>query len=33
MSEKILIDCDPGIDDAIALMIAQAHPGLRDSSR
>lgn len=26
MSEKIIIDCDPGIDDAIALMIAQAHP-------
>ena len=26
MSEKILIDCDPGIDDAIALMMAQAHP-------
>lgn len=26
MSEKIIIDCDPGIDDAIALMIAQANP-------
>lgn len=26
MSENIIIDCDPGIDDAIALMIAQADP-------
>jgi inosine-uridine nucleoside N-ribohydrolase len=27
--QKILIDCDPGIDDALALVFAHGHPGLR----
>ncbi len=26
---KIIIDCDPGIDDALALVFAHGHPGLR----
>jgi purine nucleosidase len=25
---KIIIDCDPGIDDALALVFAHGHPGL-----
>jgi purine nucleosidase len=25
---KIMIDCDPGIDDALALVFAHGHPGL-----
>ena len=26
--QKIIIDCDPGIDDALALVFAHGHPGL-----
>jgi purine nucleosidase len=28
-AQKIIIDCDPGIDDALALVFAHGHPGLR----
>ena len=28
MAQKIIIDCDPGIDDALALTFAHGHPGL-----
>ena len=28
MAQKIIIDCDPGIDDALALVFAHGHPGL-----
>lgn len=27
-ARKIIIDCDPGIDDALALIYAHGHPGL-----
>jgi len=27
--QKIIIDCDPGIDDALALVFAHGHPGLQ----
>jgi len=27
--QKIIIDCDPGIDDALALVFARGHPQLR----
>ena len=27
-AKKIIIDCDPGIDDALALALAHGHPGL-----
>ena len=26
--QKIIVDCDPGIDDALALALADGHPGL-----
>lgn len=28
MTRKVLIDCDPGVDDALALMLAQGSPEL-----
>lgn len=28
MPERVIIDCDPGIDDAIALLLAFASPGI-----
>jgi purine nucleosidase len=28
-AQTIIIDCDPGIDDALALVFAHGHPGLR----
>ncbi len=28
-AQKIIIDCDPGIDDALALVFAHGHPGLQ----
>lgn len=27
-ARKVIIDCDPGIDDALALVFASGHPGL-----
>jgi purine nucleosidase len=29
MPRKIILDCDPGIDDALAIVFAAGHPGLQ----